>query len=320
MLGYSAEALRGMVFAGLFRERRGGTAPVALQDELRSGAREQYRVDGYGSREDGELVYVNLTVASLGERDGARDYAVAMVEDVTERVQAREAMMHAERLTVAGRLAASLAHEISNPLQSIIGAIGLAREELAEGRITDEYLSMALDELRRLADLVGRMRDLHRPPSPEAKELVDANGLLVQVLALTRRRCEESGVTVDWRPGRDLPDLLLATDQLRQVFLNLMLNALDAMPDGGNLLVETAHTAPPGGVLMTVADDGAGIKPDVLSHIFEPFHSTKPDGMGIGLFISQEIVKGHGGWIEVASEEGKGTTFTVWLPAPDQVT
>jgi signal transduction histidine kinase len=104
-------------------------------------------------------------------------------------------------------------------------------------------------------------------------------------------------------------------DQMRQVFLNLVLNELDAMPRGGRLQVSTTHTSQPAGVRVAFTDNGVGVAPDALPYIFDPFYSTKPEGLGLGLFISQDIVKQHGGHMEVDSQMGAGTTFTVWLPA-----
>jgi two-component system NtrC family sensor kinase len=138
---------------------------------------------------------------------------------------------------------------------------------------------------------------------------------LEQVLELSRKQCNENQVETVWRPAADLPTLLLAADQIKQVFLNLLLNAIDAMPGGGQLQVSTAYTSQPAGVRIEFTDSGAGIAPDVLPQIFEPFYSTKPEGTGLGLSISYSIVERHGGYIEVGSWVGEGSTFTVWLPA-----
>jgi signal transduction histidine kinase len=238
-----------------------------------------------------------------------------MVEDITDRRQAQTALMHAERLTLAGKLAASLAHEINNPLQSIIGCVGLAEEAAEAGESPAEYLALARSELRRVANMVGRMRDLHRSPDMERRRATRVNGLLEEVLALSRRQCDEQGIRVRRQFGRATPPVLAATDQMRQVFLYLVLNAIEAMPAGGNLVVRSESTSDRQGVRVTFADDGAGIEPDVLPHIFKAFYSTKDGGTGIGLAITRDIVQRHGGYIEVQSELGQGSTFSIWLPA-----
>jgi PAS domain S-box-containing protein len=223
-------------------------------------------------------------------------------------------LFHTEKMSALGRLAASLAHEINNPLQSVTGCLDLAQEGLAEGENVNEYLRIAHEEVRRVAHTVAQMRDLSRPASEE-KGPTEVNALLEQVLELSRKQCNENQVETVWRPAADLPTLLLAADQIKQVFLNLLLNAIDAMPGGGQLQVSTAYTSQPAGVRIEFTDSGAGIAPDVLPQIFEPFYSTKPEGTGLGLSISYSIVERHGGYIEVGSWVGEGSTFTVWLPA-----
>lgn len=111
-----------------------------------------------------------------------------------------------------------------------------------------------------------------------------------------------------------LPPLHLVADRMRQVFLNLLLNAIEAMPDGGNLQISTARTNQPDGVRIVFKDSGTGISPEVLPRIFEPFHTDKADGLGLGLYVSQKIVQEHNGHIEVESKVGQGSTFIVWLP------
>ena len=134
---------------------------------------------------------------------------------------------------------------------------------------------------------------------------------------LTRKQCQERGVEVEWRPAGDLPALKLVPDRMQQVFLNLLLNALDAMPDGGRLRVSTGCAGEQAQVWIAFADTGRGIAPDALPHIFDPFYTTKSEGLGLGLYITRNIVEEHGGRIEVESLLGEGTTFTVWLPAPE---
>jgi signal transduction histidine kinase len=237
-----------------------------------------------------------------------------MVEDITEQKQAHEALIQSEKMAIAGRLAASLAHEINNPLQSVIGCLGLAEEMLPEGEDVGRYLRIAHEELRRVADILGRLRHLDGPTERVEKEPTDVNALLEKVLMLTKKQCQDRRVEVVWTASDALPPLLLAPGRIRQVFLNLVLNAVDAMPEGGRLKVSTAPTSGPEGVLVTFADSGLGIASDDLPHIFDSFHSTKPGGLGLGLFVSQDIVKRHGGRMEVDSQLGEGTTFTVWLP------
>jgi PAS domain S-box-containing protein len=313
MLGYSEEELRGMVYTE-FTHPDDVAASVDLYQELVAGGRDHYSVEKRYVRKDGRVIWGRLTASLVRGANGQPQYTIGMVEDITERKQAQEALIQSEKLAIAGKLAASLAHEINNPLQSVIGCLGLAEETLAEGGDVSHYLHIAHEELRRAASTVAQLRDLHRRSEPGEKEPTDVNALLEKVLMLSKKQCQDRRVEVVWKAADDLPPLLLAPDRVRQVFLNLVLNAVDAMPDGGQLQVATSRTDQPAGILVTFTDSGVGIAPNVVSHIFDPFYSTKPEGLGLGLFICQDIVKQHGGHMEVDSQVGEGTTFAVWLP------
>jgi PAS domain S-box-containing protein len=265
-------------------------------------------------RYDGSVLWVRDSARAVRDAAGKVAYYHGYVENITEWKKAQTAMIQAERLAIAGKLAASLTHEINNPLQSVIGCLGLAQETLAEGGDAGQYMQVAREELRRAARVVAQLRDLHRRSVLEERKPVDLNALLEQVLTLSRKQCDDSGVKVNWAVATDLPPQVLAADQMEQVLLNLVLNALDAMPKGGRLQVSTSRTSEPVGVSIEFADSGVGIAEDVLPHIFEPFYSTKSKGLGLGLFVTESIVRRHGGHIEVESEVGRGTVFRVWLP------
>jgi len=177
----------------------------------------------------------------------------------------------------------------------------------------DEFLQIALEELRRASRIVGQLRDLHRKSEPGERAPTDVNELLEQVILLGKGRCAKSEIDVIWEPGADLPKPNLAGDRIKQVFLNLLINAVDAMPDGGELRISTQYDARTGGLRITFTDNGVGIPEHILPHLFSPFYTTKDGGMGMGLFVSQSIVENHGGHLSAESEAGKGTTFEVWL-------
>jgi PAS domain S-box-containing protein len=286
-------------------------------------------------------LHLSMNAAQLYDASGEADGVVIAVQDITERVRlqrqveqhaadleqrvterttelraSQAALLQAERLAIAGKLAASLTHEISNPLQSVIGCLGLAEETLAEGGDVREYLDIALPELRRVARIVARLRNLGRPPSlPSSREPTGVDGLLEQVQALVRKQCQDRGIALHWQVPPDLPPIHVVPDQIQQVFLNLTLNAVEAMlAGGGRIDVCAVDTRDPDGVRISFQDNGVGISPDALPHVFVPFYSTKQEGLGLGLSISQEIVQQHGGRIEVESTLGHGATFTVWLP------
>jgi two-component system NtrC family sensor kinase len=155
------------------------------------------------------------------------------------------------------------------------------------------------------------MRDFYRPPRGELTPC-DLNHLIEETLAITSLNTRHVAIHVIFTPARDLPPVIGNGDQLRQVLLNLLLNALDAMPGSGTLTVRT--TAGPTMALVEIQDSGVGIPPDVQAHLFEPFFTTKPTGTGLGLSICAHIVTQHGGQIEVESVPGQGSTFRVALP------
>ncbi|HEM62546.1 MAG TPA: hypothetical protein ENO24_09660, partial [Chloroflexi bacterium] len=241
-------------------------------------------------------------------------YTIAVVEDITEAKEAQEALIKAEKLAVTGRLAASLAHEINNPLQAVIGCLGLAQESLAEGEEIARYLNVGLEELRRAADVVTRLREVQKVSEPGEKKPVDLRTLLEKATTLTRQRCEERDVQASLQCPDRLPSVSADEGRLQQVFLNLILNAVDAMDEGGELLIVAKETKDPAGASIEFTDTGAGIDQEVMQKLFDPFVTTKEQGLGLGLYVSRNIVEDYGGRIEAQSLPGRGTTFGVWLP------
>jgi PAS domain S-box-containing protein len=313
IVGYSPDELTGVLFTD-YTHSDDREAEMVLFRELMAGTRDYYTIQKRHVRKDGQICWCALTVTPARGADGRPRFAIRMLQDITEQKQTMTALVQAEKLAVAGRLAASLTHEINNPLQSVIGCIGLAQETLEEGGDIGQYLEVGLDELRRAADVVAGLRNLYREPDPHERESTDLDKLLQQVLVLAKKRCQECQVEVKYEASADFPAVTVAPDRMQQVFLNLTLNAIDAMPDGGELHVEMTPSEDGDGVRISFGDRGMGIAADAIPHLFDPFFTTKSDGLGLGLFISQNIVKEHGGDIEVDSQVGEGTTFTVWLP------
>jgi signal transduction histidine kinase len=175
-----------------------------------------------------------------------------------------------------------------------------------------ECLQIAISEVERLTGTVSRVLDLTRRPQQEMRP-VQLNQVVERVLALTGKYLQHRHVALQKDLASDLPLTLALPDELVQVFLNLVLNAADAMPEGGMLRV-TSRLAEDGRLAVALSDTGCGIPPENLDRIFEPFFSTKEGGTGMGLNISSDVIKHHGGEIMVESQVGRGTTFTVCLP------
>ncbi|MBO9370313.1 MAG: response regulator [Chloroflexi bacterium] len=236
------------------------------------------------------------------------DYARAL-----ERSQAQ--LIQAEKMAAIGRLAASIAHEINNPLQAIHNTIHLAMTDHLPPEKRGEYLGMAQKEVERLIEIVQRMLEFYRPSKGGIVQ-TDVNCLLRDALAIADKRLQHGRIRVSARFADGLPPILGVPDQLTQVFLNIIINAVEAMPEGGDLRVGTLLTDDRRWVLVAFQDSGPGLTAEQIAHIFEPFYTTKPSGTGLGLAISYGIVERHGGTIEVSSQPGQGATFVVRLPVP----
>lgn len=274
--------------------------------------------EGRWRRADGQVRAGRFTASVVRDATGAPRFTICMIEDVTDERQARAALIQAERLSVTAQLTAAFAHEIKNPLQAVIGCLGLLAETLAQERtLSDEaqrFLHVARSELHRADRVVNRLREFHRRGADTPTPTSVAN-ILEEVLLLTRKQCEHQFVTAEVQVKGELPPVLARQDELRQLFLNLVLNALEAMPEGGVMRITAEGTIDPPGVRVTIADSGLGIPAEALPHIFDFLYTTKESGTGLGLFVCQDIVDHHGGEITATSVEGAGTTVTVWLPA-----
>jgi two-component system NtrC family sensor kinase len=244
--------------------------------------------------------------------ENARLYAESK-NFATELAASQAQLIQSEKLAATGKLAASIAHEINNPLQAVQSCVYL----IADGADPDDpnvkYVNIAREELDRIARIVGRMLSFHQPTT-DAKEPTDVNDLIESTLALVHKRLQHSKVAVETELATDLPTVHAVRDHIKQVLLNLFLNALEAMPQGGTLRIQTAH-AGHRWVTVAIEDSGVGIQPENIAHLFDPFYTTKPRGTGLGLSISYDIVAQHGGEILVDSEPSKGTTFTIRLPS-----
>ena len=216
-------------------------------------------------------------------------------------------------MAAVGELAAGVAHELNNPLMGILGFTELLLERTPPDDPDRKRLEAVSRQARRMRDIVrnllnfSQQAEFHREPT-------DLNLVVRRTITLIRLRLKAAGVVLNERYDRELPPALLDAGRMQQVVLNLLTNALDAMPDGGRLAIRTIQNGDE--VAVRITDSGTGIAPQHLSRIFEPFFTTKPvdKGSGLGLSVSLGIVQEHGGRIEVDSREGQGSTFTVWLP------
>jgi two-component system NtrC family sensor kinase len=224
--------------------------------------------------------------------------------------------VRAEKLAAIGHLAASIAHEVGNPLQAIQGFLALFLEQCAPETPNQHFLCLAEEEIERIVRVLERLRDLYRPRA-DVFTNVAVNELIEGVLLLTGKQLERSRIRVVRELTPNLPTIQGVADQLKQVLLNLVLNAAEAMPNGGILHVQThrAHLASgQEAIAIAITDTGVGIPPEQLTRIFDGLHTTKERGMGLGLYTSKAIVERHLGSISAQSIPGEGTTFEIMLP------
>ncbi len=242
--------------------------------------------------------------------ENARLYA-EQLDYVRKVEESQKALLQAEKMAAAGRLSASIAHEVNNPLQAVQNCLHLAgREDLSEEK-RKEYFNLARTELERLILTVRRMLDFYRPGATSL-EKVDLAEMLQYILNLMSKQLSESNVKVIVDFLGTIPTIKAVGSQIQQVFINLILNAVDAMPDGGVLNIKTRPLK--GGIEIIFQDQGKGIPREKQPNIFEPFFSTKDGGTGLGLTVSYNIITAHGGTLELLPERGPGACFRIFLP------
>ncbi len=327
------EALR--LFEASPRDRdRGRRAQICMANEAKfTSFVSQLRLDpaqGMSSElvltdpDTQEQLTMSVTSTEVRDDHGAVVGTVSVMQDVSrfrelERRRIEQILFDSEKLAATGRLAASIAHEINNPLEAIKNALYLLTNKTPADDPSAKFLQIATKETDRVSRILRQMLGFYRPPKMEP---TDINRLIEESESLIEKHLRQARVKVENELDPELPPVIASVDQLKQVLLNLMLNAQQAMPQGGTLFVSTraAYGADPEflmseSVHIQIRDTGNGIAEEHLPHIFEPFFSTKDEkGTGLGLWVSQGIVQAHGGSIKLRSRQGRGTTFSVALP------
>ncbi len=253
-------------------------------------------------------------------QESIRQLRATQVE-LKQRIEAQRSaesrLVQAAKLAAVGEMAAGVAHELNNPLTTVTGFVELALEGLPLDSASRSDLELVLRESRRARDVVRRLLDFARQ-SESNRARADLNEVLHDVIALTSHLLHTNGIRLETDFAADLPWVSMDRNQMKQVFLNLIHNALQAMPAGGMLVLQTceARRDDRSWIVVTVRDSGEGILPEHKERLFEPFFTTKANqgGTGLGLSVTYGIVMEHGGRIDVESEPGKGSSFIVWLP------
>ena len=303
--------------------RRVSAHALVAQSRLGRAARVQSDLVSERERLQHLLVAVEQQQRTIDELLAAeRQWSTSLEARVEERTtalrDAQSRLIQSEKLAVVGQLASSLAHELNNPLQAIQSGLGLVISEMSANKPEHvmQDLHVIQSELDRIDTIFRQMLDFYRPVTFESRPL-DLNAICEGVRILMRKKLQEASITLRLQLGAPLPLTCGDSNQIKQVLLNLVLNAAEAMPTtGGVITLQTIHNGQQ--VCLCVIDTGVGITPEQRSRLFEPLFTTKTRGLGLGLAISQEIIRRHDGYIAVQSAPGSGTTFEIVLPARKQ--
>jgi PAS domain S-box-containing protein len=261
--------------------------------------------------EDGEPCFLNTGASLFRDLNGSIIGSLLVLQDRTAIRKLEEQVKRSERLASLGTLSAGMAHEIKNPLVTLQTFTQLLPERFHDEDYRETFVNLASKEIGRIDGLVNKLLTLARPIKLELGP-VALHSLLEKYIKVFRQQAEESKIQLieNYQATNDL--IQADADQLRQVLLNLLLNAQQAMPEGGDILLSTCDTA--GGLELTIKDSGEGISPEVLAHVFDPFFTTKSAGTGLGLAVAHQILEEHHARVRVESRPGKGSAFIITFP------
>jgi PAS domain S-box-containing protein len=267
--------------------------------------------------EDNRSLPMEITAREVLDATGQVTAVVSILHDLTEireleRRRVEQQLFESEKLAAVGRLAASIAHEVNNPLEAIKNALYLMQIG-GEGDKNSRFLEIARKETERVSHIIRQMLGFARRPGEV--DWVDINQLLEETLVLLEKKMRQLRIRITKSFDDSLPRIKARADQLRQVFLNLIINAQQAIEGEGQIVISTSRyeQALQPSIVIQLTDTGVGIAEDDLTRIFDPFFSTGKKGTGLGLWVTQDIVRQHGGRIEVSSEIGRGTVFSIVL-------
>ncbi|MFD2704015.1 ATP-binding protein [Salibacterium lacus] len=250
------------------------------------------------------------------ENDGRVEDFLLVFKEITEKREMERELLRSEKLKVIGRLSAGFAHEIRNPLTTIHGFMQLFKESPDAGGVSSYHYQIIISEIERVNSIVEDLLTIARPDKTEDKDYINVNEILAHTIYLFQARADHSNISVEQELDAELPKVYGEDKKLRQVFMNLIKNAVEAVEHNGHIFVETKSRSDFSrqGVSIRIMDDGCGMDAETLDKLGSPFYTTKADGTGLGLMTCFQIIEEAGGSIDVHSEEGNGSEFDIWLP------
>jgi len=316
MHGYTIEELHALHIRELDMPEDAAKIPERIQRML-DGAWINDTV--YHRRKDGTVFPVEISAGFL-EFEGHK-YILAFDRDITERIRAEDALQRSKQLAMVGQMAAGLVHEIKNPLAGIKVSMEVLSSELEMAQEDREVMLRVVNEVNRIEGLLRNVLEYARPPKPEffpcdIRKLLETSikNAELSLKSPTHVKHNDKAIVFVQELDDSLPMVMADSSKLLQIFLNLLLNAIEASPEGGTITVSASLNESGYGVRILIADTGKGLEADTLAKIFQPFFTTKPKGSGLGLAITKRLIEQHQGIIKAVSSSGKGTTFTITLP------
>lgn len=288
----------------------GNEHPCPLADLIKTG--QPSRATHIHLDHENNKHHVSISCYPLFEK-GELKGVIEVSKDITSEIEFEKKMMQQEKLVSIGRLSAGVAHEINNPLTTILTSSMLLQEDLDEGTEMHKELTIISNEALRCRKIVKSLLDFARESKATIK-IGDLNKVIQDSMVLTRKQAVFKNITLTATLADNLPKLSMDSDKIQQTIINLTLNAIEATPSGGEIRISSEYLEDRKSVEVKVSDTGEGIESEKLNKIFDPFFTTKQNGTGLGLAISHGIVEQHGGNIRVESTVGEGTTFYVTLP------
>jgi PAS domain S-box-containing protein len=321
ILGYSSEEMIGVSVLKIIPEELHVDEPVILA-KIRAGQRIEH-FETIRVTKDGRRLDVSLSISPVRDSSGQIVGAAKILRDISARKRLEQTLLQAEKIAATGRMAATIAHEINNPLEAIVNLIFLAREQATDPRQI-EFLTAAESEVARVSHIAKQTLGFYRDTNSAIH--ASLSDIAAEAIRVYEPKCTAAGIRVESHLAPS-PDLLLRKGEIMQVISNLISNAIYATSAGGTISIAVQPSASPHpGVELLVEDTGTGIPAEHLPHIFDAFYTTRGNiGTGIGLFISKQFIEGHGGRIDVASRTastsngaGSGTRMSIFLPLQNQ--